>query len=190
VTTRESCGSERVYRVLLVAYPRSFRREMGEEMARVVGDRRVHEREPLWRLWPALLRDTAANATRIRGEDLMERNRPIVIGALTTLAILAMLSSGPITALPFLAALGVLFYVSSRRDQAIVLTAPRRSWRRWLPVGVVLVVVSVAYFLSVSEEELSEPQWAFVFFGTMSGILTTVTGLVLLIGERRRAAVP
>jgi hypothetical protein len=189
MTGRGPCGSERVYEVLLTAYPRSFRRAMGPEMVRLVGDRRIHGREPLWLLWPSLLRDTARNALIIRVENLMTTHRALVIGALTTLTILAALSSGPVAALPFLAVLGVLGYAMRRRDRPVVSSTPSHAWRRWLPIGVALFVVSFGYFLTVSDDELSGSQWAFVFFGSLIGLFATSTGVALLVGSRRRPLV-
>jgi hypothetical protein len=173
--------------MLLVAYPRSTRSDLGEEMAALVGDRRLHGREPLWRLWPSLLHDTARSAVVARWEAMMTTSRAILIGALTTLAVLALLSVGPVGALPIvIPAVGVTYAIWRYRP-SITIVAPQRSWRRWTAIGAFLLVVAFGYLLAVGDEELSAPQWMFVFFGGLAGMFGSATGLVLFVTQRRRS---
>jgi hypothetical protein len=69
---RAVCTSERLYRVLLVAYPRGFRREYGPQMRQVFRDLCREERRKkagLLRLWIRTVLDlaTTAVAARISG---------------------------------------------------------------------------------------------------------------------------
>ena len=73
--------SEGVYRVLLVAYPREFRREYGELMVQFFRDRMRCDGRGLRRLviWTQLLFDLAASAVREHAGGFgMSKDRPII----------------------------------------------------------------------------------------------------------------
>ena len=73
--------SERVYRALLVAYPREFRREYGDLMTQFVRDRMRRDGKGIRGLmiWAHVLSDVATSALRehVRGAD-MGRGRPVI----------------------------------------------------------------------------------------------------------------
>ena len=73
--------SERVYRALLVAYPREFRREYGDLMTQFVRDRMRRDGKGIRGLmiWAHVLSDLATSALRerVRGAG-MERGRPVI----------------------------------------------------------------------------------------------------------------
>ncbi|MGK2948631.1 MAG: hypothetical protein ACSLFP_08655 [Acidimicrobiales bacterium] len=104
--------TERAYRLLLRAYPRSLRDAHGEEMVTLVRERAGDgDGEPWWRLWPALLSDTARGATST-----------VAVGAMAAV-----------------------------------------------------------------DRELTEIEWALVFFAFVAGLFLTATGLALLAGSRQPA---
>jgi hypothetical protein len=175
-----------MYRWLLVAYPRSLRREFGDEMAALVGDRRMIDGEPLWRLWPSLLNDTAQAAVVSRWENLMSTRRALVLGLLATIAVLAILSNGPVQATPVLLVVAVLALIVTRQRRSVP-TRARRSWLKWFVPGIVLVVTGFGYAALQGGDELSELEWFVFFFGSLTGIFATATGLIVLVGDRRRS---
>ena len=70
--------SERVYRVLLLAYPREFRRDCGTEMVQVFGDLCREEMRRggalgLVRVWARTLLDLVATAFAERSSGMRER---------------------------------------------------------------------------------------------------------------------
>lgn len=179
--------TERAYRLLLRAYPRSLRDAHGEEMLGLVRDRAGHG-EPWWRLWPALLSDTARGATSTRWEHLMTTHRSIVLGVIGAIAALAAVSDGPRIALPVLivAAMAIAFVFRWRPP---VPDAPitSRTWQRWCGGGVVLIAVAVAA-MAIVDREFTEIEWAMVFIAFVAGLFLTATGLALLAGSRRPTA--
>jgi hypothetical protein len=95
--------SERVYRVLLLAYPREFRRDRGSEMAQVFGDLCREEKRRggalgLVMVWVRTVPDLAATALaeRLRASDkevMMQDRRLAVIGFVLLLAPLYFVSA-------------------------------------------------------------------------------------------------
>ena len=95
--------SERVYRLLLLAYPREFRRDRGVEMAQVFGDLCREEKRRsgaigLMRVWVRAVPDlvSTAFAQRVRGSDeevYMQDRRLAVIGFVLLLAPLYFVSA-------------------------------------------------------------------------------------------------
>ena len=154
-------------------------------MSALVGDRRTIDREPLWQLWPSLLHDTAQAAVISRWENLMSTRRAIVLGLLATIAVLALLSSGPIGAAPVLLVLAVLALVVTRQRRPV--PTARRSWLKWFVPGIVLVVTGFGYAAIQRGDEFSELEWLVFFFGSLTGIFATATGLIVLVGDRRRS---
>lgn len=178
--------TERAYRLLLRAYPRALRNAHGEEMVSLVEDR-AGDGEPWWRLWPALLSDTARGATSSHWEHLMTTHRAIVLGIIGAVATLAAISDGPLTALPVLiiAAVAIAFVLRWRppvRDP----DAPTHSWRRWGGGGVALLACAVSA-MALIDREFTEIEWAVVFLTFVAGLFLTATGLALLAGSRHPA---
>lgn len=72
------CVSERVYRALLVAYPRRFRDEYGMQMARAFaglrGEGRYRGVVGIFRLWLRVLPDLSQSALRERSGSLVSSN--------------------------------------------------------------------------------------------------------------------
>ncbi|HEX2741005.1 MAG TPA: hypothetical protein VHM69_11205 [Rubrobacter sp.] len=95
--------SERVYWLLLLAYPREFRRDCGVEMAQVFGDLCREEKRRsgafgLMRAWVRTVPDlvSTAFAERVRGKDeevYMQDRRLAVIGFVLLLAPLYFVSA-------------------------------------------------------------------------------------------------
>ncbi len=173
--------------MLLAAYPRSLRRVMGPEMLQLVDDRRTLDHEPLWRLWPSLLQDTARGAVVTRWEDLMSTKRSILLGGLGAVVVLAALSDGPRAAFPLVFVLLLAMAVVWRARQPAAPSETTRSWRRWLATGGVLMGGALGYVALDGDEELTELEWPFFFGGLMVGVFAMLTGLVLLVASRSRA---
>jgi hypothetical protein len=180
-------ASAQAFRVLLVAYPRSLRRALGTEMVQLVDDRRTLDHEPLWRLWPSLLLDTARAAVVTRWEDLMSTKRSILLGGLGAVVVLAALSDGPRAAFPLILVLLLAMAIVWRSHQPVVTPDASRSWRRWLVTGGVLLGGALGYVALDGDEELTELEWLFSFGGLMVGVFALLTGVVLLASARARS---
>lgn len=178
--------TERAYRMLLLAYPRSMRDAHGEEMVALVQDR-AGDGEPWWRLWPALMSDTARGATSTHWEQLMTTHRSIVLGVIGAIAALAAVSDGPRGALPVLIVAAVATVLVLRwRPPVRDASGPSGSWQRWGAGGVVLLAVAVGA-MAVVNREFTEIEWAMVFFTFVAGLFLTATGIAMLAGSRRPA---
>jgi hypothetical protein len=90
--SRDLGRHERAYRALLVAYPRSFRDEYGDDMVQAFRDLLLFSRERgegAARSWMRTLRDLVTTAPRQRGSNL-SRKPPLVLAiALLAIALLA-----------------------------------------------------------------------------------------------------
>ena len=82
---------ERVFRILLLAYPADFRRAFGEEMRVLFNDARRESRSPV-RLWGDVVWDVARSASRLRLDALRSRDETYLKeGSMKPMAILAVL---------------------------------------------------------------------------------------------------
>ena len=96
MSTRASV-SERVYVMLMLAYPRSFRAAFGREMAIVFRDRLRARDVTRARFWLEIVSDLARTAPELRLEALRARrtdNVPFLEGTMRPMAIVSMLVGG------------------------------------------------------------------------------------------------
>jgi hypothetical protein len=87
-------AAERIYRVLLRAYPAEFRAKFGGEMAQAFRDLRIERESSGVRFWAAIVWDVMRSAPELRMQALRERSGihfNIREGIMKTMAILAIL---------------------------------------------------------------------------------------------------
>lgn len=135
--------SERVYRVLLRAYPREFREMYGRQMIQVFRDlQREHERRGgvagRMRFWIRTTKDLAATA-------LIERRRTACLGSLVPLAILLGLLITLVDDSPGWDDTGVSAAMVFTCAGLLGALHPARPWLWALSVGLWIPVVGVAF---------------------------------------------
>lgn len=146
-------GSERVYRALLLLYPRSFRRQYGDPMAQLFADQL---RDRGGRAWLRAVPDLFRTVPSERIEAVMSR---LGTGGSVVALALAVAGATVVTigigagAVPLVALAVVAILVGQRRLLAGALGGPRAPFRHaamqtwWAPIaaflGVVLVLAGV-----------------------------------------------
>lgn len=166
--------AKRVDRLVLLAYPRSFRHDYGDEITRTLDDLRVHHDVRGWRLGLRIGRDVVATAPRLRLESLMSRNRVLVVVGVLTAVVVAGFAGTPIFLLAAAAVVAWIVVGARRHDRPITGDDPRLGrWSSWAVGGVISIGIGAAVAASAGGDELSEPIWAI-------WALTWFTGIVLL----------
>ncbi len=171
-------------RGLLRMMPRYLREEYGADMVQLTLDRRTHSAEPVWRLWPALVCDTAVVIVRTRSEQLMIPFRALILGVALAIAVFAVLSGDPLIGLAVagIACVGALVLLGRRRQ--VTGTGPDQGvrapgWAPWAVVGALLSTGSLAGVAIAGEQELSGPAWMSIMGTLLVGLTALATGLVL-----------
>jgi hypothetical protein len=174
-------ATELVSRALVRLLPRSFRDDLGEDVVRLACDRRRFGGEPVWRLWPSLVGDTASSAVRLRREEAMFPTRAALAGFGLAFGVFAILSGGLLIGLPLLLAVGLVVH----RTQPSLATGRRAPrWVPWCVVGVALVAASFAV-MGASEDELTAVEWFAILGLMMVGLWGLGTALVIALDARR-----
>jgi hypothetical protein len=168
----------RLHRAALHLYPRSFRREYGDELLRAARDLRTHAGASSTRVVARTAADIVRTAPRQRLEALMStaRNRTLVAAlALTAIALVAF--TGPIALVLVVGATVVI--VRNQRD------VDTGRWLTWLGAGAALLASTITYAVLEGEMEtaLTWTAWILTF---MAGLVLTTAGVVL--GGLRLAA--
>jgi hypothetical protein len=171
-------------RGLLRIMPRHLRDEYGADMVQLTLDRRTHSGEPVWRLWPALVCDTAVVIVRTRLEQLMIPFRALVVGVAFAIATFAVLSGDPVVGLAVggLAAIGGVVLLGRRRRASATSSdgsARTSGWASWAIVGALLSAGSLVAVAIAGERELSAPAWMSVMGTLLVGLTALATGLIL-----------
>jgi hypothetical protein len=169
-------------RGLLLMMPRSLRDEYGADMVQLTLDRRTHSAEPVWRLWPALVRDTAVVIVRTRLEQLMIPFRALILGVVLALAVFAVLSGDPLVGLVIAVAAGLVVLLVRRSPAKADRPADSSktyAWAPWAVVGALLCVGVFAAVVVLGERELSAPAWLSLMGTLLVGITALATGLIL-----------
>ena len=175
--------ARRMYRLVLRAYPKEFRRSYGEAMLQTVIDRHRYDG---WS-WPQLMAREFFDATRVaplmRWESPM--NRVVIIGSAAAVALLAAVAISPVALVPLavLVIAAVLWW--ARQDRPIGSAGPARRWSRWLSAGVVTLAAGVA-IPAIDGGELGEGWWAVFALAVLTGTAMTLTGVFLALNQQTR----
>lgn len=167
-------------RLLLRAYPPSFRREFGEQIAQCAQDLRRHAGRPPWRIALYLLADTARTAPRIRLESAMKDSAVVTVGLVGALVVLALAVGSPalaVAVLAAIAAIAVLTVAGLRHDRPLATHRPTTARRR-LMTGLACIAAGLV-ILIIDGGELSEPVWAVWATVMLTGLVLVLHGLLL-----------
>jgi hypothetical protein len=178
-----SFASQRFYRVLLFAYPRSFRRDYGELMAQAFGDRLREKGAP--RAWGLVVTDLALSLPQQLMEvSLMSQRWMAGVAAAGTALILSTMFIGagsPITILSlgiglFAGILAALSFWSAKRNgrpsEFSYGGVTPKLWKWWT---VLAVVLGALYVVAATAQLISDPK------GTNVGALGIALGFAALI---------
>ena len=178
-----SLASQRLYRVLLSVYPRSFRRDYGELMAQAFGDRLREKGAP--RTWGLVVTDLALSVPQQLMEvSLMNQRWMVGVAATGTALILSTMFIGagsPVSVLfigigLFAVILGLLSFWSAKRNGrssefSYGDTAPQ-TWKWWT---VLAAALGVLYVVAATAQVISDPK------GTNVGALGIALAFAALI---------
>ncbi len=171
----------RVARVALLAYPRSFRRQYGAEWTRTVTDLRTHGGLGRTRLVARVAADVLVTAPRMRWANLMKSSRLIltVIGAVV--AACAALFAAPFAALPLIVIGAVLYIQAKRHARPVAAETYRwaRHWYLWLAVAAGLFVLGFSMLVTSEDGALGTAAWATWVLSWLAAAMATAVGLGL-----------
>jgi hypothetical protein len=172
----------RIYRLMLLAYPRRFRRHHGDDMVRTLIDQHRFGARSASRILLHEAIDTARTASRMRTESPMTRT--IMLAVAGTAAVAALVAGAPLVLLPAAAIGLVAWSAGGNRIRPIAPTnaSPRR--RVWLASGGLAVAVAVA-IPAIDGGELDQLWWSVMAVCLLGGITMMITGLLLGINGPR-----
>lgn len=181
-----------LYRVALLAYPASFRREYGEELTRSLHDLRRHGGMSRTRLCLRIAGDVALTAPQMRLEALMARNTTLAVTAVVAIAVLAAAVGSPIFVLA-LVPVALLAILGRHHDRPISADRPDAGhWQRWILAGAAFFLAGGAVLALNGNEELSAVPWTVFALSWLTGTILVVYSLVVVVSQRlsRRPASP
>ena len=178
--------SRRLYRLFLLAYPRTFRRRFGDEMAQAFAD--LASRTSRLRLWSHTLADVAVSLPRQQLESLMDRFSPgarayvvFALAALSAVAVVLVAFAVPLS-LPIMAIATVVLAVR-RRHHLGHLAATGSRWYLFLAAGVatLALIALLAAVLPDYHGAVEDALWYAAFGSFLLGWLLIATGIVLAV---------
>lgn len=170
----------RLFRFVLCAYPPAFRRAFGDEMVRLLIDRRRHEGRSEWRIVLEETVDAAHAAPRMRWESPMKRI--VILAVVGTMAIAAIVVAQ--LALIPIAVLGLAaWFAWGRPLQPIAPAAASRRWATWMIAGGVAIAIAIA-IPAIDGGELNAFWWTVMALTLLGGIGMAVTGALLAVSGR------
>lgn len=171
-------------RGLLLLVPQALRDEYGADMVQLTIDRRTHSAEPAWRLWPALVCDTAVVVASTRSEQLVIPYRALVLGLALAIAAFAVLSGDPLFGAAIAGAAGIVaLALFARRRSSSTSDRPdagsRTAWVPWAVGGALLSAGALVVVAASGDQQLSAAAWMAVMGTLLFGMTALATGLVL-----------
>jgi hypothetical protein len=171
---------ERLCRLLLLAYPRSFRAAYGDEIVTVVHDLRRHAGMSRRRVALHLFGDVLVTAPRMRWEGLMKNSKLLAVAALAVLALFALAVGSPVFVPLVLVPVALAAVLARRHDRPLVNdVCSTAQWYRWLLAGGVAFGAGFLTLVIEGDDELSEAGWAIWFSTWILGAVLVVFGIVL-----------
>jgi hypothetical protein len=171
----------RLYRLVLLAYPASFRREYGSEMEQLLIDRHRHDGSAAGRIVLREILDAVQTAPRMRWETPM--NRVVIIAVAATVAIASLLAGGALALIPIATTALAAWLLWGRSLQPIAPARSSRRWLWWLIAGGVSIGTGVA-IPQIDGGELNSLWWTVMAISVVGGIVMAVIGVLLAVSDR------
>lgn len=181
-----STTANRLYRFVLCAYPAEFRRGFGDEVMRLLIDRRRHEGRSEWRILLEEAVDAAHSAPRMRWESPV--NRIVILAVFGTAAIAAVVAA-QLALLPIALVGLAAWFTWVRTLQPIAPTAASRRWAAWLIAGGAAIAVAIA-IPAIDGGELGAIWWTVMMLALLGGIGLVITGALLAVSSRANPLAP
>ena len=171
----------RLARLLLLAYPRSFRREFGDEWLRTVDDLRTHGGRGGLAIAGRLAVDTCLTASRLRWESSMPTLRSTLVVLGTVLLLFGLVLGAGIIVFPVAVVLAVLFAASTSHDRPIAAEAVAwgRHWYAWMIGAVACFLLGGSMLFTADDGELSSIAWPVWILSWLAAATLAVIGLGL-----------
>lgn len=168
-------------RVVLLAYPREFRRGYGREWARTINDLRVHGGLSASRVAANVIAEAATVAPRMRWENLMPATRTTLTVVAAVVALAAFVVGSPALAILVLAliALGVLQFAGRDKPIAPTDASITRRWWTWLAGSAAAFLIGLGAVAIDGDDDLSSAAWATWMLSWAAAIVLAVIGLGL-----------
>jgi len=169
-------------RVVLLAYPRSFRRHYGTEWARTIADMRTHGHHGALRVGGTVVAEAFTTAIQMRWENLMKPTKTVITVIAATIALAALAMGSEAIAVLVIAIVVLVGLQFAGKDRPITPTDPSmtRRWYLWIAgaAGAFLLGLGV---LAVAEEDggLSEVAWATWMLSWATAAVLGIIGLGL-----------
>ena len=172
-----------VFKLVLFAYPASFRRDYGDAMVQSLVDRHRHGAQRQAPLVFSEIFDAVRAASRMRWESAMNRMVVIIIGA--TAAVATTVAVGPLPVIPIavLAVAAGLWWF--RQGRPIGPASPSRRGLAWLAAGIVGIGIAVL-IPAVDGGELNEFWWTVMAVSLLAGIAMAIFGTFHTVTGRPR----
>lgn len=174
--------------LVLLAYPRTFRRDYGAEWHRTVRDMRIHGREGALRVGLALTVEALTTGIHMRWENLMTSTRTGLSILAAGVAVAALVVGSPAIAMLDVAIVALIGLQFAGQDHPITPSDPSltRRWYLWLASAAGTSLIGFAVVAIDGDGELTTASWttwiaswaAAAVLG-MVGICLAVTRLVM-----------
>jgi hypothetical protein len=181
-----SATAIRLFRLVMLLYPREFRRRYGDQMVQGMIDQHRHQAR---RTSSVLLHETfdaVRAAPRMRWESPM--NRTVILVVAVTVAIAAAVVA-KVVLLPLGLVAAGCWFLWGRQAQPIASATSSRRWLRWLTAGALAIGAAVA-IPAIDGGELNELWWTVMAVALLGGIGLAVTGVVLAASDRAHRVAP
>jgi len=177
--------SRRLFRLMLHAYPKEFRRSFGDAMLQTVVDRHSHDGLSWSRLVARELFDATRVAPLMRWESPM--NRILIVVIVAASAALAAIAFSPVVLIPLAVIMVAADVWWARQDRPIESNALAYRWHWWLAAGLATIAIGVA-IPAINGGELDGGWWAVFALALLAGTAMTLTAIFLALSGPMRSS--
>ena len=167
--------ARRLFRLMLHAYPKEFRRSYGDAMLQTVIDRHGHDGLSWSRLVAREFFDATRVAPLMRWESPM--NRIVLVVLVAAGAALAAIAFSPVVLIPLAVIMIAAVVWWSRHDRPIESNALAHRWHWWLVAGLATIAIGVA-IPAIDGGELDGGWWAVFALALLAGTAMTLAGII------------
>ena len=171
----------RFARLVLLAYPRSFRREFGDEWLRTVDDLRTHDGRSGLAVVGRVMADTCLTAPRLRWESSMPTLKSTFVVLGVVLLLFGLVLGAGVIVFPVAVVLAVLFAASTSHDRPVAAEAVAwgRHWYAWMIGAAACFLLGGSMLFTSADGELSSIAWPVWILSWLAAATLAVIGLGL-----------